>query len=116
MRRHTSILATTALATVLGILSVPHTGSAQSITESAAITPIPPARIYNPYPPGILPSDINLEIARVQREITGIFNQALSEMAILFENPPTPTGNPPILEGTGYQAQQILGKLMNFDL
>src|SRR6266446_4155606 len=109
MRRHTSILAATALATVMGILSVPHTGSAQ-------ITPIPPARIYNPYPPGILPADINPEIARVQREISGIFDQALSEMAVLFENPPTPTGNPPILEGTGYQAQQTLGKLMNFDL
>jgi len=93
----------------MGILSVPHTGSAQ-------ITPIPPARIYNPYPPGILPADINPEIARVQREISGIFDQALSEMAVLFENPPTPTGNPPILEGTGYQAQQTLGKLMNFDL
>jgi len=93
----------------MGIVSVPHTGSAQ-------ITPIPPARIYNPYPPGILPADINPEIARVQREISGIFDQALSEMAVLFENPPTPTGNPPILEGTGYQAQQTLGKLMNFDL
>src|SRR5437016_11500811 len=25
------------------------------------------------------------------------------------------TGNPPTLQGTGYQAVQILGKLMNFD-
>jgi cytochrome c peroxidase len=109
MRRHTSILAATALATVLGIVSVPDTGSAQ-------ITPIPPRRIYNPYPLGILPGDLPSEIARVQREITGIFNQGLSEMAILFTNPPTLTGNPPTLQGTGYQAIHTLGKLMNFDL
>jgi cytochrome c peroxidase len=56
------------------------------------------------------------EIARVQREITGIFNQALSEIAIIFTNPPVLTGQPPTLQGTGYQAVQTLGKLMNFDL
>jgi hypothetical protein len=31
--------------------------------------------IYNPYPPGILPSDVGSELARVQSEITGIFNK-----------------------------------------
>jgi cytochrome c peroxidase len=29
--------------------------------------------------------------------------------------PPTLTGNPPILQGSGYQALQILGQLLNFD-
>ena len=70
MRRYTSILAATTLATVLGIVSVPDIGSAQ-------ITPIPPPRIYNPYPPGILPSDLDAEIARVQREVQFILNEAL---------------------------------------
>ena len=109
MRRYTSILAATALATVMGIVSVPHSGSAQTL-------PPPVPNPYNPYPVGILPADLPTEIQRVQREIIGIFNQALGEAFVLFENPPTPTGNPPILKDTGYQAQQILGKLMNFDL
>ena len=38
---------------------------------------------YNPYPPGILPQDLDSEIARVQREITFIFNEALSESRAL---------------------------------
>src|SRR6266436_5542646 len=106
MRRDTWTLAAAAFA--VGILSLPHAGSAQ--------TPLPPPvpNPYNPYPPGILPLDLNSEIARVQREITGIFNQGLSEWHAL--TPPTLTSNPPILHGTGYQAVQILGKLMNFDL
>ncbi len=28
-----------------------------------------PPPVYNPYPPGILPADLNSEIARVQREV-----------------------------------------------
>src|SRR5689334_1418435 len=40
-----------------------------------AVTPTP----YNPYPPGILPSDLNSEIARVQREIRGIFKNYLAQ-------------------------------------
>src|ERR1700676_1921504 len=68
---------------------------------------------YNPYPPGILPPDIVSETARVRREIQGIFNQALAEWQAL--TPPTLTGQPPTLQGTGYQAVQTLGKIMNFD-
>src|SRR5260370_15532968 len=68
---------------------------------------------YNPYPPGILPSDLVSEIARVRREVQFIFNQALGEWHVL--TPPTLTGQPPTLQGTGYQAVQILGKLLNFD-
>jgi len=73
----------------------------------------PPPPFYNPYPFGILPADLNSEIARVRREVRFIFNQALGEMRAL--TPPTLTGQPPTLQGTGYQAVQTLGKLLNFD-
>src|SRR5713101_6733065 len=125
MRRHTSILAATALATVTGILSVPHTGSAQQGPPfpppgppPGTASPFPP---YNPYPPlpgsvpaTVLPPDLDSEIARVQREVQGIFNQYLVEWKALT---PTPTnaGNPPILVPNGYDAQRILGGLMNYD-
>jgi cytochrome c peroxidase len=69
---------------------------------------------YNPYPPGILPSNLVSEIARVQREMTGIFNEALGEWKAL--PPLTYTGNPPILQYNGYSAVEVLGKLLNFDL
>ena len=69
--------------------------------------------IYNPYPPGILPDDLVSEIERVRREVNVIFEEALGEWQAL--PPPTLTGQPPTLQGTGYQAVQILGKLLNFD-
>jgi cytochrome c peroxidase len=74
----------------------------------------PSPTFYNPYPPGILPADIDSEIARVQREITFIENEALAQASAL----PTPmlTSNPPTIHGSGYQAVKILGKLLNFDL
>src|SRR6202166_4971728 len=69
--------------------------------------------LYNPYPPGILPADLVSEIARVRREIVGIENQAIAEWQAL--PPLTLTGQPPTLQGSGYQAVQTLGKLLNFD-
>ena len=94
-----------------------------SLTESAQVNPqqvVPPAKtqqvvppLYNPYPPGILPADLVPEIARVRREVNGIFQEALGEWLAL--PPPTVTGQPPTLQGSGYQMVQILGKLMNFD-
>jgi cytochrome c peroxidase len=69
---------------------------------------------YNPYPPGILPLDLDTEIFRVQSEITFIENEALAEFRTL--PPLTRTGNPPIIQGNGYQAVEVLGKLLNFDL
>jgi cytochrome c peroxidase len=68
---------------------------------------------YNPYPLGILPADLVSEIARVRREIVGIENEALAQWRAL--TPPTLTGQPPTLQGTGMRANQLLGKLMNFD-
>jgi cytochrome c peroxidase len=70
--------------------------------------------LYNPYPPGILPSDLDSEIARVQREVQGIENEAIAEWQAL--PPPDLTGNPPILKDSGYQANEVLGKLLDFDL
>jgi cytochrome c peroxidase len=70
--------------------------------------------LYNPYPPGILPSDIVSEEARIQREVASIENEAIQQWHAL--TPPVLTGQPPILQGTGQQANQLLGKLMNFDL
>src|SRR3984893_10747262 len=113
MRRHTSRLVTAGLAAVLGLLSVPHTASAQTLPS-----PNPP---YNPYPtnlnsipPSLLPPDINSEIARVRREVNTIFGRYFAEWQALS---PTPTlqGNPPILAPNGYDALRILGGLLNFD-
>ena len=73
-------------------------------------TPTP----YNPYPPGILPADLQSELDRVEREIAFIFQQALAEFRAL--PPPNLTGQPPILQGSGYDMVRTLGKLMNYDL
>jgi cytochrome c peroxidase len=69
--------------------------------------------LYNPYPPGVLPPNINSELERVRREIQTIENEAMAEWRTL--GPVTYVGQPPIIEGTGYQAMRVLGKLMNFD-
>ncbi len=91
-------------AAVLGISGIPHAAFAQDITAPA----------YNPYPPGILPSDLDSEIARVQREVQTIYNRYFAEWRALKPTP-TYTGNPPILVPNGYEAQRILGGLLNFD-
>jgi cytochrome c peroxidase len=108
MRRGTWIFVAAACATVLGILIV-----SQVVSAPLEKKPPPSPPIYDPYPPGILPDDLVSEIARVRREVNGIFEAALAESLALV--PPTLTGQPPTLQGTGYQAVQILGKLMNFD-
>src|SRR5947209_4123105 len=74
----------------------------------------PSPTVYNPYPPGILPPNLNSEIARVQREVQFIEGEAIGEWHAL--PPPDLTGQPPILKGSGYQMVEVLGKLMNFDL
>src|ERR1700682_3683455 len=73
----------------------------------------PPPPFYNPYPPGILPSDLTSEIERVRDEVRSIENEGLAQWHAL--TPPTLTGQPPTLQGTGMRANQLLGKLMNFD-
>jgi hypothetical protein len=71
MRRHKSGFVTTGLAAVLGISSVPDA----ALSAGALQSPVP---AYNPYPPGILPPDLDSEIGRVQREVRFIFNEALN--------------------------------------
>src|SRR5882724_829203 len=73
----------------------------------------PPPPFYNPYPPGILPADLNSEIARVLREADNIEFEALAQLRAL--PPPTLTNQPPILAHTGQRLNVLLGKVMNFD-
>jgi cytochrome c peroxidase len=117
MRRDTRTLVNAALATVLGVLSVPLVG----FTEARAQAVDQPLPAYNPYPPlphsvppTVLPPDVESELLRVRHEVTTIFGRYLAEWHALT---PTPTysGNPPILVPNGYDAQRILGGLLNFD-
>jgi cytochrome c peroxidase len=85
-----------------------HIVHGQSEARLAPVTPV-----YNPYPPGILPSNISSELARVLREVNVIENEAIGQWHAL--GPLTPTGNPPILQNNGQAAVEVLGKLMNFD-
>lgn len=72
-----------------------------------------PAPIYNPYPPGILPSNLSSEIARVQREVDVIEGRALARWHAL--EPPTLAGQPPVLQNVGTEATETLGELMLYD-
>jgi cytochrome c peroxidase len=111
MRRGTWILVAAACATVLGILIGFHVGSAQDVKgKKPSASPTP----YNPYPPGILPADLQSELDRVSREVNFIFQQALAEFRAL--PPPNLTGQPPTLQGSGVRMVQVLGKLMNYDM
>jgi len=69
--------------------------------------------VYNPYPPGILPSDLDSEIARVLREVDVIEGRALARWHAL--QPPILTGQPPVLSNIGTEATETLGELMLFD-
>jgi cytochrome c peroxidase len=73
---------------------------------------------YNPYPPGILPSDLDAEISRVRAEMRTIFGRYLAQAQALppltFSNTQG-VGNPPIIQGSGYDAVRILGALLNYD-
>jgi cytochrome c peroxidase len=88
-----------------GLISVQ---TAAQETDNAQQTPI-----YNPYPPGILPPDLNKEIARVLREVDFIESRAIARWHAL--KPPTLTGQPPTLQDTGTEAVETLGELMNYD-
>src|SRR5258708_40320189 len=69
--------------------------------------------VYNLYPPGILPSNLSSEIARVLREVDVIESRALARWHAL--KPPILTGQPPVLQNTGTEAVETLGELMLFD-
>jgi cytochrome c peroxidase len=71
------------------------------------------ATAYNPYPPGILPSNLDSEVARVLRETDVIEGRALARWHAL--PPPVLAGQPPVLQDTGTESIEALGELMLFD-
>src|SRR5258708_14422383 len=97
-------------ATLLGTLVICAATAVALLLSSGPVAAQTP---YNPYPPGILPSDLTSEIARVRREVAFIETEAIAQWHAL--TPPTLTNQPPILKGTGQRAKQLLGKLMNFN-
>jgi cytochrome c peroxidase len=101
MTRKALLVVAVVCATIAGVMSLSlHTVHGQST-------------IYNPYPPGILPSNIDTELARVLQEVNFIETEAVGQWQAL--PPLTLAGNPPILQNNGQAAVEILGKLMNFD-
>src|ERR1700719_1891918 len=120
MHRDTRTLVKAAFATVLGILSVPLVGSTEAQAQGPAKVDQPfPA--YNPYPPlpgstppTVLPANLQSELLRVRSEVQTIFDRYFAEYQALTPLP-TLTGNPPILFPNGYDAQRILGGLLNYD-
>jgi cytochrome c peroxidase len=103
-QKHLAVMAGVSVTLAIGTVFTTHIVHGQSQ---------PPTTIYNPYPTGILPSDITTELARVEREVDTIEQEAIAAWKLL--PPPTLTGNPPILQDTGVASVEILGKLMNFD-
>jgi cytochrome c peroxidase len=71
------------------------------------------APVYNPYPPGILPSDLNSETIRVQREVDFIEDRAFARWKALDH--PILTGQPPVQQNTGTESVEALGELMLYD-
>ncbi|HTE90384.1 MAG TPA: cytochrome c peroxidase [Terriglobales bacterium] len=113
MRPRIVIRLFTACLMVLGALFIFRGFLAQSETTQAGTPQATPVPIYNPYPPGILPDDLNPEINRVLREIAVIEGRAIQRMHNL--QPPILTGQPPILKNTGTEAVETLGELMQYD-
>lgn len=108
-RKRLALSAAVCAAIVSAALLIPLTKEqAQSISTQT----------YNPYPPGILPPDLDSEIARVLREIDVMEGRAIQRWLSL----PLPTQfpirsgpNSPVLQGTGTESVETLGELMLFD-
>src|SRR6267378_8510785 len=111
MCRRTQILLSVVCSIVVAAIIISQIVSAQTETTEAETTQAAP--VYDPYPPGILPSDLNAEIARVLREIDVIEARAIERWHSL--PPPTVTNQPPILKDTGTESVETLGELMNYD-
>jgi cytochrome c peroxidase len=111
MRGRVFITVSGTLVMVMGSLMLSQTMSAQREFAGNGRNVRQP--IYNPYPPGLLPSDLTSELARVEREVDHIFEEALKQWKAI--PPPTVAGNPPTLQGSGMRLVQILGKLELFD-
>src|SRR6266478_7654644 len=113
MRREVLIVVTLACVTVLGTVIVGRSVSAQGKAQAKKPKPSPTPPVYNPYPFGILPPDLDSEIARVLREIDVIEARAIARWHAL--PPPNLTNQPPIFQGTGTEMIETLGELMNYD-
>src|ERR1700692_5154453 len=113
MKPRTSIALAAGWAEGLGVVTIAQPASTAQHEQcpNTEILGNPP--VYFPYPPGLIPPDLCSEVKRVQREVEIIFKEALAEWRAL--PPPTPRGQPPILQETGYQAVVLLGKLLNND-
>jgi cytochrome c peroxidase len=116
-RRRLTALGVITFTVIVGLLISSQTAliSAQSgatgVNKGDREEPPPPP--YNPYPPGILPADLNSEIARVLREVDNIEAEALAQLRAL--PPPILTGQPPTFQNTGQRLNVLIGKALNFD-
>lgn len=108
-----SLRSWTILALALIIAASAGCSSSTTTTTLDGGQPLGASPPYNPYQSNILPPDLLTEIERVQREVNGLFQQAIGEWMAM--PPLTSTGQPPILQGSGYNSVITLGKLMNFD-
>jgi cytochrome c peroxidase len=102
-----------ALAVAYGMIVIAMSISAHIVPRQDEGTAAGPAPVYNPYPPGILPSDLSSEITRVQREVDLIEVRALARWKGLSH--PILTGQPPVLQNTGTETIETLGELMLYD-
>jgi cytochrome c peroxidase len=115
-RRALIWLSIACLASIATFLVVSLAVSAQSEkgkSENAQKPRPAPSPVYNPYPPGILPDDLEPEVARVLREIDVIEARAIARWQAL--PPPNLTNQPPIFKGSGTEMVETLGELMNYD-
>ncbi len=116
MKRRTLVASFAVFVTVVAALLISSQTvlvSAQNHGHGKGNREEPPPPPYNPYPFGILPADLDSEIARVLREVDNIEFETLAQLQTL--PPPTLTNQPPILAHTGQRLNVLLGKTMNFD-
>jgi hypothetical protein len=69
-------------------------------------------------PPGILPPDLDAEIAQVRAEMRTILGRYLAQANALTPLTVSNTqgvSNPPTIQGSGYEAVRILSALLNYD-
>jgi len=100
MRLVVLIVIATACATGLGaVMGFQRESQLQQWKTSTLQAAPSPSPIYNPYPPGILPDNLNSETERVLREIDVIEARAIARWRAL--PPPNLTGQPPTLQDTG---------------
>src|SRR5258708_16081496 len=102
-QKHLAVMAGVSVTAALAMVLTTHIVHGQSQ---------PPTTIYNPYPPGILPADIDAELARVEREVDFIEAEALAQWQAT--PPPMLTRNPPILHNTATASVEKLAQLLNY--